>query len=139
NMNTPLGQPSKSHQYGVAVDLLANGEVCAGAWVGSGCTQSSYSNEATITLGKLFVDTGMVKNIWWCPPDATAHRASGGISQNELRNHADSVGQPININCQWQNRDSNGHADHFHIDLLDEVRVHDDQRYSSPSSGLFVN
>lgn len=111
NLNTPPGRPSRSHRWGVGIDVSAAGEIQAAShnksWKGR------YSKDATVTLGKLFVDTGKIKNIWWCPP--------GDSSIQEIKQYAESKGTPINIKC------ISGHSDHFHVDLKDEYRL---QAYS---------
>ncbi len=53
-----------SHKWGVGVDLNAKGSKAAADGV-----DGAYDKEATVTLGKMFIDTGKIKNIWWCPPD----------------------------------------------------------------------
>lgn len=108
NLNTPLGQPSKSHRWGTAVDVSAAGSIQAGSW--NKPWKGVYSKEATVLLGKLFVDTGRIKNIWWCPP-------ANDDSSEQIRNHAQSTGKPVNIKC------ISGHKDHFHVDLKDEYRL----------------
>lgn len=89
----------KSHKWGVAVDLDAQGEIVAADNQNGG---SKYSTEATIALGKLFVDTGYIKNIWYCSNDGAA---------DAIRGYAVSVGKPITIKCLT------GHYNHFHVDI----------------------
>lgn len=89
----------KSHKWGVAVDLDAQGEVVAADNVNS---PKKYSTEATIALGKLFVDTGYIKNIWYCSNDGATEAIKG---------YAASVGKPINMKCLP------GHYNHFHVDI----------------------
>ncbi len=111
NLNTPLNSPSQSHRWGVANDQNSAAPLVAGKQ-GPG-----YSEEATIILGKIWVDTGMLKNIWWCPPDANFDGNTNGRTQNEIRAYAQSKGETINIKC------INGHRDHFHVDIKDEFRL----------------
>lgn len=89
----------KSHKWGVAVDLDAQGEVVAADNVNA---PSKYSTEATIALGKLFVDTGYIKNIWYCSNDGAIEAIKG---------YATSVGKPINMKCLPN------HYNHFHVDI----------------------
>lgn len=92
----------KSHYKGVAVDLSADGAIAAAN------DHPGYNTDATIALGKLFVDTGKIKNIWWCPVDNSA---------DVIRAYAEEKGTPINIKCL------EGHQNHFHVDILDEFII----------------
>jgi hypothetical protein len=89
----------KSHFWGIAMDLVAlnNGSIFA-----ADNTKSGYNKQATVDLGKLFVDTGIIQNIWWCGTDG---------SIEEIRAYAESKGTPINIRC------ISGHNNHFHVDI----------------------
>lgn len=98
----------KSHNKGVAVDLSGAGELQVASHTAS--WKGRYDSEATIALGKLFVDTGSIKNIWWCQP-------SGDGSTEAIAAYAEQKGTPINIKC------ISGHANHFHVDLKDEYRL----------------
>lgn len=89
----------KSHKWGVAVDLDAQGDIVA---ADNQNNPSKYNTEATITLGKMFVDTGLVKNIWYCSHDNALET---------IKSYAQSVGKPINGKC------IEGHWNHFHIDI----------------------
>lgn len=104
----------KTHYKGVAVDLSADGSVTA---ANDHNDYTTYSDEATITLGKLFIDTGAIKNIWWCPPDALSDDAANGASHNAIRQYAESKGTPVNIKC------ITNHASHFHVDIADEYAL----------------
>lgn len=114
----------ESHKWGVAVDIwAAGGGVCAGAWENNPanpdhpCTgYGPEDNQATIDFGKMWVDTGLVKNIWWCPEDAPNEDDQDGLSQVEIRRYAEGKGTPITIKCL------DGHRDHFHVDIKDEYR-----------------
>lgn len=93
----------KSHKWGVAVDIDAPGNLYA-----ADHTKGNYSKEATIDFGKLWVDTGILKNIWWCPP-------AGDDSIEQIRSYAQAAGKPLNsIKC------ISGHANHFHVDINTE-------------------
>ncbi len=95
----------KSHNWGVAVDLDANGQIR-----GADHTKGSYSTEATITLGKMFIDTGVIRNIWWCDP--------GDGSLDAIKAYAVSKGTPLKgAKC------IEGHANHFHVDINAEFRL----------------
>ena len=99
----------KSHKWGVAVDLDAQGEVVA---ADNQNTPAKYSPEATIELGKAFVNTGKVKNIWYCGKGMSVGSLTGGDGTVEaIRAYAASVGKPITIKCLVN------HYNHFHIDI----------------------
>jgi lysophospholipase L1-like esterase len=112
----------KSHKWGVAVDVDADGEIAAADHENFG---DRYSEEATITFGKLFIDTGVIRNIWWCPPDATSQDGSGvttgsGASHRAIREHATNTAQPLEkIKCL------SGHLNHFHVDILEKYKGND--------------
>lgn len=92
-----------SHNIGRAVDLNAIGEIAA-----ADTTRAGYNTEATIALGKLFVDTGVIKNIWWCPNDN---------SISAINDYAQQRGTPITIKCLPN------HHHHFHVDISDEYII----------------
>lgn len=95
----------ESHNTGVALDVSAGGELAAANHTDS--RQGTYDTAATILLGKLFIDTGALKNIWWCEP-------SDG-SLGALIEYAQNKGTPfVGAKCL------SGHKNHFHIDLKDE-------------------
>lgn len=99
----------KSHRWGVAVDLSGFGQVQAAShnksWKGT------YSKEATVLLGKLFVDSGMLRNIWWCPP-------AGDSSIQEILGYAAQKG-----GIEGQIKCVSGHQDHFHVDIKSQYRL----------------
>ena len=97
------GAPHVSHRWGIAADLNAKGNPEAAR-----TSSANYSTEATIDLGKMFVDTGLIGNIWYCD--------GGDGSVNAISDYADEQGNPVEIRC------IEGHANHFHIDL-DEEKV----------------
>lgn len=115
----------QSHKWGVAVDLDARGELAAADH--SEARGGEYSTEATITLGKLFVDTGAIKNIWWCERGAVGkpkgapirpeHLAGTDGTMNAIREYAESKGTPITLYC------IDGHHNHFHVDIKDEYML----------------
>lgn len=96
--------PHVSHNWGVAVDLWATptGSAGAGEWAANHIV-GGYSTEATIKLGQLFVDTGILQDIWWCD--------GGDGSIDAISAYASSKGKPINIKC------IQGHSDHFHVNI----------------------
>lgn len=98
----------KSHNIGIAVDLSGEGEVQAASHTKS--WKGSYSKDATITLGKLFADTGVLRNIWWCPPN-------DDDSIQQITEYAKTKGLEGQIKC------INGHADHFHVDIKKEHQL----------------
>jgi murein endopeptidase len=89
----------KSHRWGVAADLEAttNGT----DWVAD-MTKPSYNRAATIELGKMFVDTGKLKNIWY---NDTA------VDQAVIA-YAQSMHLPLT-----QMMPISGHDNHFHVDV----------------------
>ena len=93
------GYPHKSHRWGIAVDIDAPGSLYA-----ADHTKGNYSSEATVDFGKLWVDTGLTKNIWWCEPD-------GDNSIQQISDYAKQSGKPITIKC------ITGHENHFHVDI----------------------
>jgi hypothetical protein len=110
----------KSHFWGIAMDLVAlnNGGIFA-----ADNTKSGYSKQATVDLGKLFVDTGLIQNIWWCGRDG---------SIEEIRAYAESKGTPINIRC------ITGHDNHFHVDILCEFGGPIDVPYTGGGGSQFA-
>ncbi len=97
----------KSHNGGIAVDIDAPGKLYA-----ADHTKGNYSSEATVDFGKLWVDTGLVKNIWWCQP-------SGDTSTQQIIDYANAQGKPINMQCL------SGHDNHFHVDINVEKGAYD--------------
>lgn len=93
----------QSHYRGIAVDLSGFGQKQVASHTAD--WKGTYDKEATIMLGKMFIDTGALRNIWWCPP-------SGDDSLQVLNDYAQSKGNVENlIKCV------SGHADHFHVDI----------------------
>ncbi len=91
------GSPHKTHNGGIAVDVDACCNPRAADY-----TKGSYSREATIQLGKMFVDTNLIKNIWYC--DSAVNSAVISYARaNKL-----SLEQ---MKC------IEGHDNHFHIDI----------------------
>lgn len=108
-----------THNRGVANDNDATGNIVAADHDNQ---PDRYSTEATIQLGQLFVDTGIIKNIWWCEPGAGHNDTQGSDgSMNAIRDYANSQGYEINIKCiDTVNNGRVDHANHFHVDILDE-------------------
>jgi hypothetical protein len=98
----------KSHNIGIAVDLSGNGEIQAASHIAA--WKGRYDKEATIMLGKLFADTGVLRNIWWCPP-------AGDDSIQQILSYAQTKGLEGQIKC------ISGHADHFHVDIKKEFAL----------------
>jgi murein endopeptidase len=90
-----------SHRWGIAVDISAWGRTAA-----ADRTHRNYSKDATIEFGKMWVDTGLVKNIWWCD--------GGDGSASAIDRYARSKNKPITIRC------ISGHDNHFHVDINDK-------------------
>lgn len=88
----------KSHKVGVDVDVDAVGDIRA-----ANHTAGNYSTEATIALGQMFVDTGLIKLIIWCDP--------GDGSGAAIQNYGNQIGKPVNVTCE------SGHQNHFHVRL----------------------
>jgi hypothetical protein len=91
------GAPHSSHRWGIAVDLDACCSPRAADY-----TKGNYSREATVELGKLFVSTNLIKNIWYCD-EAVNQAVLAYARQNNL--------SLVQMKC------IKGHADHFHIDI----------------------
>lgn len=100
----------RSHKWGVAVDLSGFGDIQAASWTKD--WKGTYSKDATITLGKLFIDTGVIRNIWWCPPD-------GDDSIEQILAYADETQGGI----EGQMKCISGHDDHFHVDIQSRYRL----------------
>lgn len=97
----------KSHKWGVAVDLSGAGELQVASHTKS--WKGTYDKDATVLLGKLFADTGVLRNIWWCDP--------GDDSTDQIKAYAQTKGLEGSIKC------IDGHDDHFHIDIKQEFRL----------------
>jgi flagellum-specific peptidoglycan hydrolase FlgJ len=97
----------KSHFWGIAVDIDAP-DINPGDGIDAYAadhTKGHYSTEATVDFGKLWIDTGLVKNIWWCPP-------GGDTSIQQITDYAKTKGTPLNaMHC------ITGHNNHFHVDI----------------------
>lgn len=101
----------KSHYKGVAVDVDAGCPEagCKAAADHTGNAQGTYDSQATKDLAKLFIDTGVIKNIWWCPTDDSLDYA---------KSYATSIGKPlVGAKC------ISGHDNHFHVDISDEFII----------------
>ncbi len=98
----------KSHNIGIAVDLSGEGELQVASHTKS--WKGTYDKNATITLGKLFADTGVLRNIWWCPP-------RGDDSLQQILSYARTKGLEGQVKC------ISGHADHFHVDIKKEFQL----------------
>ena len=100
-------QGHASHKWGIGVDLDAAGSVRA-----ADNTKPGYSPEATIELGKALLNTGLIKNIWYCGRGSTiGSQSSADGTLEAIRAYAESIGKPVNIKCL------KGHYNHFHVDL----------------------
>lgn len=97
----------KSHNVGIAVDLSGAGELQVASHTES--WKGRYDKDGTILLGKLFADTGALRNIWWCDP--------GDDSTEQILAYAQTKGLEGQIKC------ISGHADHFHVDIKEEYKL----------------
>jgi hypothetical protein len=97
----------KTHNQGTAVDLSGEGELQVASHTAD--WKGTYDKDATILLGRLFADTGVLRNIWWCNP--------GDDSTEQITSYAESRGLEGDIRC------IEGHSDHFHIDIYAEYRL----------------
>lgn len=96
-----------SHNRGIAVDLSGEGELQVASHTAD--WKGTYDKDATILLGKLFADTGVLRNIWWCDP--------GDDSTEQIKAYAQTKGLEGDIKC------ISGHKDHFHVDIKHEYRL----------------
>jgi len=87
------GSPHASHKWGVAVDVVTTD--------GSAADTSGSSARST-ELAKLFVDTNLIKNIWYC--DSVVDSAVLAYAREK------------NLSLE-QMYCIDGHYDHFHIDI----------------------
>ncbi len=93
------GWPHNSHKWGVAVDLDATTN---GADWAADYTKGGYNRQATVLLGQLFLDTGLVKNIWY----------NDTFVVSALLQYAQNKGIRIG-----QIKPLPGHDNHFHVDI----------------------
>ncbi len=100
------GEPHKSHKWGIGVDLSATTGDGKGAAAMNG-VRGKYSKDATIKLGKIFLDTDKVKNIWYMDRDVNA----------KLLEYA-----KANDKSLQSIRPLSGHDTHFHIDISDTYK-----------------
>lgn len=105
-----------SHKWGSAADLHAttNGTDCAANFTGVyGCSKSKYNASATITLGKILLDTGYVRLILH---NGDTIPINGSSVNREINNYAKQT-----LPTRFQSRNAvqhvDGHDDHFHIYL----------------------
>lgn len=103
----------KSHYRGIAVDLSGFGEIQSASHIAS--WKGTYSKEATIQLAQMFINTGILRNIWWCGPGSIDQGiTSSDEALQEIRSYAGlGTSKKIegNIKC------ISGHHDHFHVDI----------------------
>lgn len=92
-----------SHYRGIAVDLSGFGDIQTASHTVS--WKGKYDSDATVKLGQMFIDTGTVRNIWWCQP-------SGDNSTEKLIEYASKNG-----GIEGQIKCISGHHNHFHIDI----------------------
>lgn len=83
-----------SHRWGVAVDISITNQSAA---------NTSGDRNRSIELGKMFINTNLIKNIWYC--DSAVNSAVMG--------HA----RANNLSLQ-QMACVAGHYDHFHVDVI---------------------
>lgn len=93
----------KSHNWGRAVDLDAT--TTGSDWVAD-FTKGNYNRSATIELGKLFVDTNLILNIWY----------NDQAVNNEVLAYSRATGKSLGMNM----KPIVGHNNHFHVDINTE-------------------
>ncbi len=109
------GYPHASHYKGIAVDIDAHGQICAADHThptpgdGSGLC-GPYNAEATVDLGKMWIDTGILQDIWWC-------EKPGDGSTEAIRIYGEQKGKPVNIKCL------SGHDNHFHVNIQEKYAL----------------
>ncbi|MDP4038684.1 MAG: hypothetical protein Q8P54_01810 [bacterium] len=86
----------KSHKWGVAVDITVSDN--SAAIIGK--------TEGSVELGKVFVNTGLIKSIWF--DDVNVN--------NQVKAYADSIGKPIIMES------IGGHGTHFHVNIQDQFK-----------------
>ncbi|CAN5655904.1 hypothetical protein BH23PAT2_BH23PAT2_05640 [soil metagenome] len=96
-----------SHNIGIGVDLSGFGDLQVASHTKS--WKGTYDKDATILLGKMFADTGVLRNIWWCDP--------GDDSTEQILTYAQTKGLEGQIECL------EGHKDHFHVDIKQEFKL----------------
>jgi hypothetical protein len=97
------GPPHASHKNGVDVDIMVYGSPPA--------TQITAPVDANIDLGKMFIDTGVVKLIIF----GTSESDQRGVSvRNAWKQYANSKG------VSFQTYPYRGHDDHFHVRINDQ-------------------
>lgn len=107
----------QSHYRGVAVDINAGGEIAAADHL---TPTGTYNTEATIALGKLFVNTKSIASILWCEPGSGDGDTSGNDgSMNAIREFGNSISKPLTVKCIAPNGPSGSanHSNHFHVNL----------------------
>src|SRR3990167_8389925 len=82
-----------SHRWGVAVDITISNQSAA---------NTGGSRERNIELGKMFANTGLLKNIWFC--------------DNTVNSEVVKYARANNLSLQQMSCVS-GHNDHFHVDI----------------------
>lgn len=98
----------KSHNKGTAIDIRAATNPDNGTPRGDSIadtTRQVFNHEKTVAFGKLFVDTGVHRQLFW----------NHDASRNEIVNYANSKGTPFELA-----KSLNGHDNHFHVDLSHE-------------------
>lgn len=83
-----------SHRWGVAVDITITNQSAA---------NTSGDRNRSIELGKMFANTNLIKNIWYC--DRAVNSAVLGYARAN------------NLSLQQMSCVS-GHNDHFHVDII---------------------
>ncbi len=94
----------QTHKTGINVDVNAGGDTAAANHTVSAV--GAYSAEHTITLGKMFIDTKVIKTILWC-------ESPGDGTTKALQDYATQLGLKVDIRCYP------GHKNHFHVTVLD--------------------
>lgn len=100
------GKPHKAHQKGTTADLNAQTGGGEGAANIEG-TRGKYSADATITLGKILLDTKMVKQILF--EEKKNPRVIKELNKYALKNKL-TPSEPV--------RSASGHTHHFHVEVM---------------------
>jgi hypothetical protein len=109
-----------SHNIGIANDVYAmtKDDECVGNYDDNdknySCGSSNYNRDATIELGKMFVNTNIVLNIWYNDPEVNAAVMEYAKSTGKSPRLFDS---PKNSPTVPGMRPQPGHANHFHLDV----------------------
>lgn len=142
-----------SHFWGVTVDLVAttNGRDCVADFTpykGGRCDFGKYNAEATVELGKLFIDTGYMhtilhngntKQVTIIDEDngkikrTTVNRAIFDYAKNKYPTRFNAPYTSSSIGVIWVS----GHEDHFHL-YIDRDQNNYENNYKRPSDFWYI-